>query len=311
MTGAKMVALVVLAGVCAILMSHRVDALEVTRVCEGALCAGLDGVIVGRRLSTPFGDVDQFSLPLTDGRCVRWQPCALAPNPFSVRFTNASYMGPSQPQAPATYQAQIEASHLTLPGAPAFVEGNLQVTLLLPVRTAAESSVAFDTFAYTHGGGFDEGSSAVNDPAGQAAFARFNAVMLDYRIGIFGFMPMLVTGESRRPQNLGLLDSYLGEQWIAAYGSFFGLGGRLTHGGQSAGAGIVSLLPMLRNHFTGRLLPRLADGIVALSDYDSLGLRQATTIANGATSLTHVQLAQATGCSGGLLDCDRLHCAGS
>ena len=281
-------------------------ALEVSRRCQSSslldwfACLVNRGTIVGRVLSTPDGPIEQFSLPLTDGLCQRWQPCALSANPFGPSFTNASFLGPSQPQDPRTYLAQILASPLTLPGGAPFAEGSLQVTLLLPVKTAAEiaAGVVFDVVIWTHGGGFAEGSVAVNYEMAQATKQRYNVVALEYRLGILGFMPMLVVGQPRRPQNLGLLDSYLGEQWVRSYLRYFDAVGRVTHKGQSAGATTVSLLPMLRDWTStaSPLVPRLVDGGIALSDYMSVGIRSATALPLGATELPHVQLARAVGC---------------
>lgn len=120
--------------------------------------------------------------------------------------------------------------------------------LYLNVWTAAEEiDEARPVLVYIHGGGFNEGSGAIDVYDG-ANLARKGAVVVtvNYRVGPLGFFahPAL-TNESERDAsgNYGLLDQVAALEWvrdnIAAFG---GDPDRVTVAGQSAGAMSVVLL---------------------------------------------------------------------
>ena len=103
-----------------------------------------------------------------------------------------------------------------------------------------------------HGGAYEMGGTV--DPLYECSnFVRENpdiiCVSVEYRIGIFGFLHLSHLPDGKDypdAQNLGLLDQLMGLKWvhenIAAFG---GDPGNVTIYGESAGAGSVSLLPLV------------------------------------------------------------------
>jgi len=120
--------------------------------------------------------------------------------------------------------------------------------LYLNVWTPAKKSDApLPVFVYIHGGGFGEGSGAIESYQG-ANLAEMGVVVvtINYRLGIPGFLasPEL-TAESphHASGNYGLLDQVAALQWIKDnIKSFNGNPGNVTICGQSAGAASVHYL---------------------------------------------------------------------
>ena len=117
--------------------------------------------------------------------------------------------------------------------------------LFLNVWTAASSSrERRPVLVYIHGGGYQEGSGAVEVYDG-AKLARHGLVVvtINYRLGLFGYLAhpeLSAESKSKSSGNYGMLDQLAALRWvrrnIAAFG---GDPARVTIAGQSAGASSV------------------------------------------------------------------------
>ena len=105
---------------------------------------------------------------------------------------------------------------------------------------------------FFHGGAY--GWGGVSDPVydGHNLVEKFDNIILvtvEYRVGIMGFIDFSsVPGgeEFKESGNLGLLDQICALKWVQKnIGSFGGDAGNVTIFGESAGAGSVSLLPLI------------------------------------------------------------------
>ncbi|KAI1630366.1 Alpha/Beta hydrolase protein [Exophiala viscosa] len=94
------------------------------------------------------------------------------------------------------------------------------------------------------GGGFSAGYKHEQPPAGLVTRSQLNDgkgfiyVAMNYRVGLFGFLPANITG--RGDSNVGLLDQRLALEWVQRYIHLFGGDpSRVTIMGESAGGGAV------------------------------------------------------------------------
>ncbi|KAK4949851.1 hypothetical protein LTR10_011693 [Elasticomyces elasticus] len=94
------------------------------------------------------------------------------------------------------------------------------------------------------GGGFAAGYKHEQPPAGLVARSQLNDgegfiyVAMNYRLGLFGFLPANITGAG--DSNVGLLDQRLALEWVQKYIHLFGGDpSRVTIMGESAGGGAV------------------------------------------------------------------------
>jgi para-nitrobenzyl esterase len=117
--------------------------------------------------------------------------------------------------------------------------------LFLNIWTAANSShEKRPVLVYIHGGGYQEGSGAVDVYNGShLAHRGLVVVTINYRLGIFGFLAhpeLSAESKSKSSGNYGMLDQIEALRWvqrnIAAFG---GDPARVTIAGQSAGASSV------------------------------------------------------------------------
>ena len=91
---------------------------------------------------------------------------------------------------------------------------------------------------YIHGGGY-EGGNAILFPSDVLALHGLVVVVIQYRLGPFGF---LTTGDSAAPGNFGMLDQVEALKWINKnIVNFGGNPGKVTIFGESAGGTSVSL----------------------------------------------------------------------
>jgi para-nitrobenzyl esterase len=137
-------------------------------------------------------------------------------------------------------------------------EDCLFLNIWTPARTAEDKLAVL---VYIHGGGFTEGSGAIDTYDGEALARKgIIVVTINYRLGVLGFLahPDL-TAESPHhvSGNYGLLDQVAALKWIqdniAAFG---GDPGRVTIAGQSAGAMSVQALtasPLAKSLFNGAI----------------------------------------------------------
>ena len=99
-------------------------------------------------------------------------------------------------------------------------------------------SLSLPVMVYIHGGGYEIGT-AVTSPGDILALQGVVVVVIQYRLGPFGF---LTTGDSVAPGNLGMLDQVEALKWVKEnIANFGGNPGKVTILGQSAGGASVSL----------------------------------------------------------------------
>lgn len=92
---------------------------------------------------------------------------------------------------------------------------------------------------WIHGGGFLMGGASLYDGSSLAAFGDVVVVIIQYRLGIPGF---LSTGDGQTPENLGIMDQVCALRWVQdTIHSFGGDPGSITIFGESAGGASVFL----------------------------------------------------------------------
>jgi carboxylesterase type B len=118
--------------------------------------------------------------------------------------------------------------------------------LFLNVYTPGSAVVAapsggLPVVVYIHGGGYISGAASLYNGAELVVESNYGviAVVLQYRLGLFGFLSGEAVKEGGAP-NAGLLDQNYALQWVQAYISRFGGDPtKVTIWGQSAGGGSV------------------------------------------------------------------------
>ncbi|KAG1875719.1 Alpha/Beta hydrolase protein [Suillus subluteus] len=118
--------------------------------------------------------------------------------------------------------------------------------LFLNVYTPGSKVVAtpgrgLPVVVFIHGGGYITGAASVFNGADLIVDSNHGVitVLIQYRLGLFGFLPGKAVKEGGA-LNAGLLDQNYALQWVQAYiGSFGGDPAKVTIWGESAGAGSV------------------------------------------------------------------------
>ncbi|HET6793101.1 MAG TPA: carboxylesterase family protein, partial [Acidimicrobiales bacterium] len=189
---------------------------------------------IGRFLGVPYA-----AAPVGPRRMLPPQPAAAWPGVW-----DATRYGPTCPKPP--YRGPL-AQLFDEPDIPGDECLNLNVW-------TPDPSARLPVFVWIHGGAFVHGSGAVPQYDG-TAFARDGVVCVtvNYRLGAEGF---LETGDEHT--NIGILDQVAALRWVADnIGAFGGDPGRVTVGGESAGAMSVATLlasPMARGLVHGAVM---------------------------------------------------------
>uniref|UniRef100_A0A3Q3DZC8 Carboxylic ester hydrolase n=1 Tax=Labrus bergylta TaxID=56723 RepID=A0A3Q3DZC8_9LABR len=127
-------------------------------------------------------------------------------------------------------------------------EDCLYLNIYTPANRA--NGAKLPVMVWIHGGGFTLGSASVYDGSALAAYQNVVVVLIQYRLGILGF---LSTGDEHMSGNFGLLDQVEALRWVQQHiHSFGGNPDSVTIFGESAGGVSVSLL----------LLSPLTDGLI-------------------------------------------------
>ncbi|CAJ1057258.1 liver carboxylesterase 2-like [Xyrichtys novacula] len=114
--------------------------------------------------------------------------------------------------------------------------------LYLNIYTPGDRAVdaKLPVMVWIHGGGFTMGSASIYDGSALAAYQDVVVVLIQYRLGLLGF---LSTGDKHLSGNVGLLDQVQALKWIQQHiHSFGGDPNSVTIFGESAGGMSVSLL---------------------------------------------------------------------
>ncbi|XP_074472783.1 fatty acyl-CoA hydrolase precursor, medium chain-like [Sebastes fasciatus] len=158
--------------------------------------------------------------------------------------------------------------------------------LYLNVHTPANRAhdAKLPVMVWIHGGGFAMGSASMYDGSALAAYQDVVVVVIQYRLGLLGF---LSTGDEHMSGNFGLLDQVQALRWIQQHiHNFGGDPGLVTIFGESAGGVSVSLL----------LLSPLSDGLFHHAIAESGTAAMDVLIVNDPLPITQV-VANISGCS--------------
>ncbi|XP_053345548.1 liver carboxylesterase-like [Clarias gariepinus] len=130
----------------------------------------------------------------------------------------------------------ISNSHSMTVDVPQVSEDCLYLNIYTPAKPNKDAKLP--VMVWIHGGGFSVGSAYMFDGHALAAYQNVVVVLIQYRLGLFGFFS---TGDEHAPGNYGLLDQVAALQWVQEnIHSFGGDPGLVTIFGQSAGGSSVS-----------------------------------------------------------------------
>ncbi|XP_076741781.1 cocaine esterase-like [Maylandia zebra] len=165
---------------------------------------------------------------------------------------------------------------------PDISEDCLYLNIYAPANRAKNAK--FPVMVWIHGGGFALGSASIYDGSALAAYQDVVVVLIQYRLGLLGF---LSTGDEHISGNFGLLDQVEALKWIQQHiHNFGGDPGLVTIFGESAGGVSVSLL----------LLSPLSDGLFHRAIAESGTAAMNVLMANDPLPMAQA-VANASGCS--------------
>uniref|UniRef100_A0A3P8RJQ9 Carboxylic ester hydrolase n=1 Tax=Astatotilapia calliptera TaxID=8154 RepID=A0A3P8RJQ9_ASTCA len=165
---------------------------------------------------------------------------------------------------------------------PDISEDCLYLNIYAPANRAKNAKLP--VMVWIHGGGFALGSASTYDGSALAAYQDVVVVLIQYRLGLLGF---LSTGDEHISGNFGLLDQVEALKWIQQHiHNFGGDPGLVTIFGESAGGVSVSLL----------LLSPLSDGLFHRAIAESGTAAMNVLMANDPLPMAQA-VANASGCS--------------
>ncbi|KAL4005949.1 hypothetical protein ACER0C_005662 [Sarotherodon galilaeus] len=165
---------------------------------------------------------------------------------------------------------------------PDISEDCLYLNIYTPANRAKNAKLP--VMVWIHGGGFVLGSASMYDGSALAAYQDVVVVLIQYRLGLLGF---LGTGDEHISGNFGLLDQVEALKWIQQHiHNFGGDPGLVTIFGESAGGVSVSLL----------LLSPLSDGLFHRAIAESGTAAMNVLMANDPLPMAQA-VANASGCS--------------
>ncbi|XP_063336004.1 uncharacterized protein LOC134631524 [Pelmatolapia mariae] len=165
---------------------------------------------------------------------------------------------------------------------PDISEDCLYLNIYTPAKRA--NNAKLPVMVWIHGGGFMLGSASTYDGSALAAYQDVVVVLIQYRLGLLGF---LSTGDEHISGNFGLLDQVEALKWIQQHiHNFGGDPGLVTIFGESAGGVSVSLL----------LLSPLSDGLFHRAIAESGTAAMSVLMANDPLPMAQA-VANASGCS--------------
>ncbi|XP_053171373.1 fatty acyl-CoA hydrolase precursor, medium chain-like isoform X2 [Scomber japonicus] len=144
---------------------------------------------------------------------------------------------------------------------PDISEDCLYLNIYTPATRAHDAKLP--VMVWIHGGGFGIGSASMSDGSALAAYQDVVVVLIQYRLGLLGF---LSTGDEHISGNFGLLDQVQALRWIQEHiHNFGGDPTSVTVFGESAGGVSVSLL-LLSPMSDGLLHQAIAESGTAIMD---------------------------------------------
>ncbi|KAG9127263.1 hypothetical protein FRC07_015121 [Ceratobasidium sp. 392] len=188
----------------------------------------------------------------------------------ALRWRAPKAPGPSNGTLPATSQPAkcfqlniLPGSDAATPGVPDPNEDCLFLNVFSPPPSTKKK---LPVLVWVHGGGYFAGFAASYDPTAmiQASNNSFVAVIIQYRLGMFGFLPGTEV-KKHGDLNAGLLDVQFALKWTRQNIHLWGGDpSRVTLWGESAGAGAV-LMQVVANG--GKTSPQLFKRAIASSTY--------------------------------------------
>ncbi|XP_039987862.1 fatty acyl-CoA hydrolase precursor, medium chain isoform X2 [Xiphias gladius] len=164
---------------------------------------------------------------------------------------------------------------------PDISEDCLYLNIYTPANRVHDAKLP--VMVWIHGGGFSIGSASTFDGSALAAYQDVVVVLIQYRLGLLGF---LSTGDEHMSGNFGLLDQVEALRWIQQHiHNFGGDPDLVTIFGESAGGASVSLL----------LLSPLSHGLFHHAIAES-GTAAMDLLVNDPLPVTQM-VANVTGCS--------------
>uniref|UniRef100_A0A3Q0QN28 Carboxylic ester hydrolase n=1 Tax=Amphilophus citrinellus TaxID=61819 RepID=A0A3Q0QN28_AMPCI len=134
--------------------------------------------------------------------------------------------------------ALIDKLGVLLADIPDISEDCLYLNIYTPAKRANDAKLP--VMVWIHGGGLSLGSASTYDGSALAAYQEAVVVLIQYRLGLLGF---LSTGDEHISGNFGLLDQIEALKWIQQHiHNFGGDPGSITIFGESAGGVSVSFL---------------------------------------------------------------------
>ncbi|XP_072291452.1 carboxylesterase 3 [Eucyclogobius newberryi] len=160
---------------------------------------------------------------------------------------------------------------------PDISEDCLYLNVYSPESTAQGDKLP--VLLWIHGGGLSVGAASQYDGSSLAAYENMVIVIIQYRLGILGF---LSTGDEHAQGNWGFLDQLLGLHWVQDNIEVFGGDPQsVTIAGESAGgisASILTLSPLAKGLFQKAIFQ---SGVATLGTYTTHNpLAQTKMIAN-------------------------------
>ncbi|XP_036399567.1 carboxylesterase 3 [Megalops cyprinoides] len=161
-----------------------------------------------------------------------------------------------------THTSELLAINYTIPD---LSEDCLYLNIYAPSKPSGGEKAA--VMVWIHGGGLVMGGAAQYDGSSLAAYQGVVVVIIQYRLGILGF---LSTGDEHAKGNWGFLDQIAALQWVQEnIESFGGDPKSVTIFGESAGGISVSMLvlsPLTAGLFH-KMIPQ--SGVATLSSYST------------------------------------------
>ncbi|KAG6855501.1 hypothetical protein H0H87_001959, partial [Tephrocybe sp. NHM501043] len=207
----------------------------------GALASQTQADAQGPMVTTTSGDVRGYidnnttTVPLqkwlgipyaqdTSGQN-RWRPPQPIRSALKGVFDATGY-------GPACLQGRADGGN----GTSVQSEDCLRINIIAPQHRGVNGLLP--VYLYSHGGGFDSGSSS--DPKIDGSFLAAQGIVFasyNYRLSLFGFPHAAELAEKGQTQNLGLLDTRAAVEWLHAnVAKFGGDPMKITLGGESVGA---------------------------------------------------------------------------
>ena len=210
------------------------------------ICAFLP-LVTSEIVSTKYGDIEGL---------VTLYPNASGPFKSVSKFLGVPFAAPpigelrfKAPEPPKEWKPKVleRKTHGDVCWQGSMLEFNTRI--FAPNFTYSEDGLYLDVYSpnvsgrlpvlfYIHGGAFEYGT-ALTYPSDLLALHGLVVVVIQYRLGPFGF---LTTGKSAAPGNLGMLDQVEALKWVKENIEHFGGDpSKVTIAGLSAGAASVSL----------------------------------------------------------------------